>query len=485
MDRQDVSRVQIIRGNALALPLADDSVDLVVTSPPYFGLRSYQDGGEHYSGQIGDERTPAEFVDALIAATAEMVRVLKPSGSIWVNLGDKYSSTSTPGPQSQNTTMTGGRHKGVENIAQRRIASNVPAKSLIGIPWRYAIRCIDDLGLILRAEVIWSKPNGLPESVTDRVRRSHETWFHFVKEPRYYSAVDEVREEYSPATESFRRMKANYTDERTDETMGRRTGQTLGRDVDPHGGLFRSAGANNPLGKLPGSVWDIRLGNTLVRDILDAVAAGALTPDEGERLWTSASDSWDTLTLPASAGNGSAGRTHAATERPRPTSSHGPRTGHTESPTGSSSDPSLTGSPSTTPAATSPASGLSTSSPLPAPRTSAEHGPSAHPAHRGTASTTPTPSAPGTGRSPSGAAPATSPESTHADSVWVVPTEPLRVPDHLGIDHFAAFPTEFPRRIIQGWSPRGICVECGEGRRPVTLTDLGTKERETQSTRDS
>ncbi len=93
MDRQDVSRVQIIRGNALALPLADDSVDLVVTSPPYFGLRSYQDGGEHYSGQIGDEPTPAEFVDALIAATAEMVRVVKPSGSIWVNLGDKYAGT--------------------------------------------------------------------------------------------------------------------------------------------------------------------------------------------------------------------------------------------------------------------------------------------------------------------------------------------------------------------------------------------------------
>ncbi|MBK7015145.1 MAG: hypothetical protein IPH39_06090 [Sulfuritalea sp.] len=69
-----------------------------------------------------------------------------------------------------------------------------PTKSLIGIPWRYAIRCIDDLGLILRAEVIWSKPNGLPESVTDRVRRSHETWFHFTKEPRYFSAVDEIRQ---------------------------------------------------------------------------------------------------------------------------------------------------------------------------------------------------------------------------------------------------------------------------------------------------
>ena len=83
---------EIIRADALDLPLADASVDLIVTSPPYFGLRSYQDGGEHYDGQIGDEATPAEFVDALIAATAEMVRVLKPHGSIWVNLGDKYNA---------------------------------------------------------------------------------------------------------------------------------------------------------------------------------------------------------------------------------------------------------------------------------------------------------------------------------------------------------------------------------------------------------
>ena len=75
---------RIIRGNALALPLADDSVDLVVTSPPYFGLRSYQDGGEHYAGQIGDEPTPAEFVDALIAATREMVRVVKPLSLIHI-----------------------------------------------------------------------------------------------------------------------------------------------------------------------------------------------------------------------------------------------------------------------------------------------------------------------------------------------------------------------------------------------------------------
>ena len=282
-------RVTIHHADALALPLEDASVDLVVTSPPYFGLRSYQDGGEHYAGQIGSEATPAEFVDALIAATAEMVRVLKPSGSIWVNLGDKYDSSSKPGPTSSPLISASGLDRRRESGAHgaRRPVFGRP-KSLMGIPWRYALRCIDDLGLILRAEVIWSKPNGLPESVTDRVRRSHETWFHFTVRPRYFSSVDEVREAhvYPNDTRHLRNAGTDYA----------------------KGASGYMNGAPNPLGKLPGSVWDI-------------------------------------------------------------------------------------------------------------------------------------------------------------------PTQPLRVPDHLGIDHFAAFPMEWPRRIIRGWSPAGVCVECGEGRRPVSRSE--------------
>jgi hypothetical protein len=81
----------VIQGDARHLPLPDRSVDLIVTSPPYFGLRSYQDGGQHYAGQIGSEPTPREFLDALWECTAEWCRVLKPEGSLWVNLGDKYS----------------------------------------------------------------------------------------------------------------------------------------------------------------------------------------------------------------------------------------------------------------------------------------------------------------------------------------------------------------------------------------------------------
>ena len=278
--------VTIVQGDALALDLPNDSVDLVVTSPPYFGLRSYQDGGEHYDGQIGAEATPAEFVDALIAATREMVRVVKPSGSIWVNLGDKYSQTASEWQGSRQgagvSSQVSARHSEGNRFAGVAPAMGRP-KSLIGIPWRYALRCIDDLGLILRAEVIWSKPNGLPESVKDRVRRSHETWFHFTLSPRYFSAVDEIREEHLHAGPWGDKRGAGYEK----NASGHMNGDT------PH-----------PLGKLPGSVWTI-------------------------------------------------------------------------------------------------------------------------------------------------------------------PTQPLRVPDHLGIAHFAAFPMEWPRRIITGWSPRGVCVECGEGRRPV------------------
>lgn len=439
----------IVRGDARRLPLADASVDMICTSPPYFALRSYQDGGQHYANQIGSENTPQAWLEALWECTREMMRVLKPDGSIFVNLGDSYHGK-PPGPQGitgqradrasanepYKATTWGYSHDGDdadwtqanaawlaavldcegsisirafetyngtksfvawmrvgmmdpqvcgrireitgvgriyqdgrgvynwhvasqqaryvleriwpyllikqqqalaaielcrhvadrkarglwspltdEDIAYRlRITEAVRAwnrreeydweppqirpmslpatrmgsqsKSLRGLPWRYAIGCIDQLGLTLRAEIIWAKPNGLPESVTDRVRRSHESWFHLVKEPRYYSAVDEIREPH----EHHRR-----------DTWDRRPMTVNG--MKPAGDVDARVG-NNPLGKLPGSVWSI-------------------------------------------------------------------------------------------------------------------------------------------------------------------PSEPLTVPEHLGVDHFAAFPTEWPRRLILGWSPPGICTVCGEGRRPV------------------
>ena len=353
--------VQIVRGDARRLPLADNTVDLVCTSPPYFALRSYTDGcatcaansrarnrgymerfcpvcqrvftsgrnkchvcnvttlatettkmaqqstecpdcggtGQgHYDGQIGSESTPQEWLAALLEVTAECVRVLKPSGSLFVNLGDKYAGVG--GPNNGGSLTNAARHQvearkigGVYAIGVRKGA---PPKSLMGLPWRYALACIDQLGLILRAEIIWAKPNGLPESVTDRVRRSHEQWFHFTLQPRYYSAVDEIREPHTYAANGavFGGKKAIGASELVGASARR-------QGINTYDGL-------NPLGKLPGSVWTI-------------------------------------------------------------------------------------------------------------------------------------------------------------------PSEPLTVPAELGVDHFAAFPLEWPRRIIQGWCPAEVCTVCGEGRRPVHESD--------------
>jgi DNA modification methylase len=232
----------VLRGDARNLPLPDGCVDLVVTSPPYFGLRDYG-----YDGQIGSEGTPGEWLEALWACTAEWVRVLKPEGSLFVNLGDKYS---TGNSGDRNTDLNerwnrpiGKRAQEHSQIRTGRVAG-MPPKSLLGLPWRYAIGCMDRLGLILRAEIVWAKPNGLPESVTDRVRRAHEQVFHFTRQPRYYAAVDEIRESYAPGT--AKRYAAGYNDRAID-------GQRLGIGVKLGGDTY----GENPLGKLPGSVWEI------------------------------------------------------------------------------------------------------------------------------------------------------------------------------------------------------------------------------------
>ncbi len=237
----------LVQADAVELPVADDSVDLVVTSPPYFALRSYQDDGEHYDGQIGSEATPAEFLDALWAVTAECVRVLKPSGSLWVNLGDKYA-----GSGGHNNAGVGGTGRGPTTYT--KASGHARPKSLLGLPWRYAIGCIDDLGLILRAEVVWSKPNGLPESVTDRVRRSHEQWFHFTLEPRYFSALDEIRDPHkTPGGMGWaadgKGKHYSEVDTRKGSNRGTNTISTQGGGMTTFGG--------HPLGKLPGSVWSI------------------------------------------------------------------------------------------------------------------------------------------------------------------------------------------------------------------------------------
>lgn len=170
-------------GNCLdILPtLEAGSVQTCVTSPPYFGLRDYG-----MPDQIGLEATPDEFVAAMVAVFREVRRVLRDDGTLWLNLGDSYAGGGGGNYNKTGKTQAGGTH--VTNVRNRPgwlEAAGVKAKDLIGIPWMVAFALRAD-GWHLRQDIIWSKPNPMPESVQDRCTKAHEYIFLLSKSPRYY-----------------------------------------------------------------------------------------------------------------------------------------------------------------------------------------------------------------------------------------------------------------------------------------------------------
>jgi len=168
--------------------ISNDSVECVITSPPYYQLRDYG-----WSGQWGLEKTYQEYLDKLISLMSELKRVLKPTGTMWINLGDTYNSSVKNNRNGINSELESNYQKNV-NQDCRKTENNLPEKTLTLIPHRFAIRCIDELGLILRNDVIWAKRNGMPESVTDRFSKKHEFFFFFVKQQKYYFDLDGIRE---------------------------------------------------------------------------------------------------------------------------------------------------------------------------------------------------------------------------------------------------------------------------------------------------
>ena len=173
--------------------LPDGSVNCIVTSPPYYSLRDY--GTE---GQYGLEASPAEYVERMRAVFAEARRVLADDGTLWLNLGDSYNNTAA-GQNACNTHRNGtsdAKQRATEKALGRRktlLNTALPPKNLLGIPWRTAFALQDD-GWILRNEIIWSKPNAMPESVRDRLSSRHEHLFMFAKQPRYWFELDAIRE---------------------------------------------------------------------------------------------------------------------------------------------------------------------------------------------------------------------------------------------------------------------------------------------------
>lgn len=197
-------RNRIVQGDALTVlkTMPDNLVDCVVTSPPYWGLRDYG-----IEGQLGLEKTPGEYISRVVEIFREVRRILKPEGTLWLNIGDSYATGAGKvgecpggGPQGEEWKRNYGIHRPgsqprMNGITQpnRMPLEGFKPKDLVGIPWRVALALHAD-GWYLRSDIIWSKPNPMPESVMDRPTKSHEYLFLLTKSARYCFDQEAVRE---------------------------------------------------------------------------------------------------------------------------------------------------------------------------------------------------------------------------------------------------------------------------------------------------
>lgn len=186
-------------------------IDMCVTSPPYFGLRDYG-----HEGQIGLEETPELYVAKLIEVFREVWRVMKDDGTLWLNLGDTYAGSqqtdgtnniSENGKSQPHVNRAKDRSTDKWSYSRARAGNGIKPKDLIGIPWMVAFALRAD-GWYLRSDIIWQKPNPMPESVRDRPTKSHEYIFLLAKSDGYYYDIDAIRETQDPS--SFERLKHGW-----------------------------------------------------------------------------------------------------------------------------------------------------------------------------------------------------------------------------------------------------------------------------------
>lgn len=193
--------ISIIEGNCVDVmrSMEKKTARAIITSPPYWGLRRYGtppvDWGD-WSGELGREPTPQAYIAHLVEVFRAARDVLADDGTLWVNLGDTYGGGHV-GNASSRSTLKGSTDRGAgETEARLQVPRGLSQKCLVGVPWRFALAMIDD-GWILRQDVIWSKPNPMPESVKDRCTKAHEYIFLFSKQERYFWDYHAMQE---PAT---------------------------------------------------------------------------------------------------------------------------------------------------------------------------------------------------------------------------------------------------------------------------------------------
>ena len=212
----------------------DGSVDCCVTSPPYYALRDY-----NVEGQIGLERSLDEYIDKLVDVFAEVRRVLKPTGSLWLNIGDCYATGTQAARQNSPNPGVGANNEFAQNSVPRLgNPDGCKTKDLIGVPWMLAF-ALRRSGWYLRQDIIWQKPNAMPESVRDRCVKSHEYIFLLSKAERYFIDYEALRE---PAV----------TGERPNETNKR----NVQVEVPGHQKQFRGGNPNDGK-RTKRDVWSI------------------------------------------------------------------------------------------------------------------------------------------------------------------------------------------------------------------------------------
>ena len=207
-------------------------VQMCITSPPYYGLRDY--GGE--SNQIGQEDTPEKYIEEMVNVFRDVKNILKDDGVLWLNIGDSYYNY-RPGKSYPKQTLSK-TNQDLPNYTPKRAnkLTNYKEKDLIGIPWMLAFALRSD-GWYLRQDIIWHKPNPMPESVKDRCTKSHEYLFLLSKNKRYYFDNESIKE---PAKDWGTR----------DRTKGKY--HNPGSGLTPHSGLTKSYPKKNKR-----SVWSI------------------------------------------------------------------------------------------------------------------------------------------------------------------------------------------------------------------------------------
>ena len=234
---------EVLRG------LEESSIHCVVTSPPYWGLRDYGT-----DGQLGLEETPADHVANMVEVFREVRRVLREDGTLWLNYGDSYAASGATGHggfdgnnKKPDGTARKNRQAGSKWARGRTAVGGLKPKDLCGIPWRVSFARQED-GWWLRQDIIWHKPNPMPESCTDRCTKAHEYIFLLAKSPRYYYDADAVRE------------KAKYGRRKWSDIEGVLAAATTAADTRADHGVRVSAsvtGADPTAGRNRRSVWTI------------------------------------------------------------------------------------------------------------------------------------------------------------------------------------------------------------------------------------